>query len=209
MRKLLLFIVFAISGIVFTSCYTEVIDNLSTFTFQLILDYKSEHNNRGAPDMSYDTTNLYEYEEYRNHKDQVDKAMILHFNYWIDSLTYKPVGKDTTVVFDRLRDTNKFEFVKIEFWWIGSKIDGTRDDSKTFLLGRFTNVKIEDYFRYPQHIIYVPDSVAQKVSDIIKSHPRFYLKSVYSKLRGQAVDTVYFPFVKARYDMTIRFDVKL
>lgn len=139
MRKLLIPIVFLgiiTSGAFIGGCYTDTIDSLSTFTFQLPLLFHSTHFDKAAPDTSYDFVNLHKYKEYRDNRDRISKALILHFNYWIDAIKIRgdvppkyalnngpfPENDPTANIvegkyvdyFDK--ETDELEFEYIRFW---------------------------------------------------------------------------------------------
>jgi hypothetical protein len=159
--------------------------------------------------------------------------MILQFNYWIDSLVYKDKNGNTFTFDPNNPALPEVEFEFIRFYlhfakpkaeWLGMDIsdEETWDSSRyefdytagsgPYLLGEFRDVNIKPYYRRADHIIQVKDDVAKIISDAINNRPVFYIITEYSPLKDQNVQTEpkrYFPFVAARYDMIIRFEIEL
>jgi len=163
-------VLFAVSPLIFSGCYTDTVNSFSTFTVQIPLYFHSYHYRRGAPDTSYTFGNLYEYDEYEKNKHYIDNGEILEFNYWIDSLhTGEGVGvpfdptKDT-IVFDYIRFSIQYAVPKPEFKDIIESLPPTDpfclDSSHwmpdpeyindTSVLGEFVDVDVEKYYRNPQ-----------------------------------------------------------
>ena len=158
MKRLIIPIVFTallFSGAFFGGCYTDTIDSLSTFTFQLAIPFHSTHYEKAAPDTSYDFTNLNAYKEYRDNRERIKKAMILEFNYWVDSIVMRNADPDLPdIPYDPEihGDTISFEFVKFYLRFAKLKPgagDPLSDDSthwmmdpneKNHLLGEFYEI---------------------------------------------------------------------
>lgn len=215
------------SGLFLTSCFTDTIDSLSTFTFQLALNFQSDHNNRTAPDTSEDFTNLNEYKEYRDNKERVEKAEMLQVNYWINELKYEietSPGNKKTFDYDP-QDVNAPEFIfesitfKLRFAKSRTGNDNSLNpndwypdpDEPTYTLGVYKDVNIKEYYRRADHIIDIEEDVSKIISEAVKNRPSFYIYTEYSKVKvnGEIQDEYSFPFVGARYTMMIRFQVKL
>lgn len=208
----------------FSGCITETIDTFSTFNFQLMIPFHSTHYDKASPDTSVDFTNLNKYKEYRDNKDRIKKALILQANYWIDSLVYKD-NQGQTFIFDP-KNTNQpkveFEFVKFFLRFAERKpfpVNGDEFDPvnyqystsnpTSYLLGEFRNVDVGEYFRRADHIINVDDEVARIISEAVKNNPTFYIITEYSIVKGQTIPKREFPFIAARYDLDIRFEIEL
>lgn len=191
------------SLIFLSSCYQNTIDALSSFKFQLAILFNSEYRNKFAPDTTIDFVNLDDYKQYRDNKDRIKKAQLLQFNYWIDSLhlaNNRPFNPKT--------DNVEFEFIK--FYLVFQEGGGIPSDpGKRFLLGTFNNVNVSNYYRNPEHILVVPDDVAKVIEEAVKINPRFYIISEYSKVKGQQGPRESFPYIWARFDLAIRFEVSL
>lgn len=219
------FILFA--GLFLSGCFTDTIDAFSKFQFQLVIPFHSTHKEKAAPDTSVDFSNLNKYKEYKDNKDRIKKALILQFNYWLDSLVFR-TKEGKVMSFDK-NDPNmpdiKFNFIKFYLRFAdlksipvnGDPLDSANyrfstSDPTNYLLGEFKNVSVKDYFRQAYHIINVDDAVAQVISDAVKNRPQFYIITEYSPLADQSTGTEpkrYFPYVAARYDLVIKFEVEL
>ncbi len=208
------------ASVFFSSCAVDSIDALSTFTFQFPLFFESDHYDKAAPDTSWDFAHLDDYKEYRDNKDRINEAKILHFNYWIDSLEY--IFGNETIAFNPETDTVEFEFIKfyLQFAKLKEGRDSSSRDSSDYepdpnelmhKLGEFTDVNIKDFYRNPEHIKVVPDRAARLISEALKTKPYFFTITEYSKakINGVEVPDAFFPLILARYDMVIRFDVDL
>jgi hypothetical protein len=223
MKKIYIFILIGtiLSGIFIAGCYTDTINAFSKFTFQLPLLFHSTHFDKAAPDTSYDFTNLNKYKEYSDNKDRISKALVLEFNYWIDSLMLQGnIPFDTTnrdVIFTYIRFSLHFAKLKPQYSYNGETdadsshwmFDPAEQD---YLLGEFRDVNVADYYRKAFHIVEVADDVAQIISEAVKNRPAFYIITEYSPLSDQDIAKEpkrHFPYVAARYDMIIRFSVDL
>jgi hypothetical protein len=224
-KILLIFLAFIAVGMSIGGCYTDTIDNLSTFSFQFPMIFHSNYYDKAAPDTNLDYSNLNKYKEYKDNKDRINKAQILHLNYWIDSLKFTDPSNGQQVVFDPVLHKDKIEFEFIKFYLVFAKYipnpnnpnwedtmatHWTADLTKApFTLGVFKNVEIAKYYRNPEHIEYVSEAVANQISDLLKTQPSFFIVSEYSRVKNQTDDKYYFPLIKARFDVVIRFDVDL
>jgi len=195
-------------------CYTDTIECFKTFTFQFPVNVYSIYTNKAIPQISMDFSNLYQYDEYYDNRDKIEKAYILQVNYWIDTLVLLD-----NIPFNPAIHNLEFEYVKYKLIFAKSK-DGNifSKDSSTFEpnldleefdLGVYYNVNVADFYRNPSYIIDIPNNVAEKISIQLKTEPFFYIVSEYSKLKGQTDDKVYFPLMNARFDIIIRFEVNL
>lgn len=221
---------FILGSLFFDGCYTQTIEDFSYYSFQFPLIFRSVHFNKAAPDTSWDFINLHSYSEYEDNKDRIDASEILSFNYWIDSLVF--LMKDTvqqkfdTVIFDRSkhRDIVEFPFIIFKLVYAKLKPGYTNPNDKDsshwdkdytnpiYVLGTYNDVKIEEYYRYSHHIVPISDSLAKEISNMVKNRPQFWICTEYSPVKGQDTKIEpkrYFPFIAARYDMIIRFKIKL
>lgn len=218
MKKIIIILTSITLSVFFTSCYTEALDSLSTFKFQFIVSFDTEHDNSTVPDTSLDFSNLNEYPEYKDNFENIKRAEILHFNYWIDSLTL-----DGNRAFNPNSDYVEFEFIRYYLQFAVPRpgyIPGNEaEDSNpsnwipdpTFqkhLLGEFKDVNIKDYYRLSHHILEVPESTALVISEALINRPQFFIITEYSETKGENPN-MEFPYIKARYDVDIRFEVEL
>ncbi len=184
------------------------VDSLETFTFQYTVNFEDERFNEWVPSISYDVTNLNDYEEYRDNKDKIKKSEILHFNFWIDSLVYDKNG--SKVVFDPTKNIDNkaisFEYVKFSI---------TFDNLEYFELATFENVDIREYYRNPFHIDEIPVATREKVMEKLKTNPIFSTRSEYSIIHienssvGSENDSIRVPYFKYKTDLVLRFEVEL
>lgn len=219
-----------IASILLDGCYTQTVEDFSYYNFQFPLLFRSVHFNKAAPDTSWDFINLHNYSEYEDNKDRIYASEILSFNYWIDSLVF--LMKDTvqqkfdTLIFDRNQHRDLVEFPFIIFKLVYAKlkpgyVDPNDKDSShwdkdfsspIYVLGSYYNVKVEEYYRYSHHIVPISDSLAKEISNMVKNRPQFWICTEYSPVKDQDTKIEpkrYFPFIAARYDMIIRFKIKL
>lgn len=199
---------------ILSGCYTDTIDDFSTFTFQFPVNLHSTYYNRDVPDVSRDFSNLYEYDEYHDNKDKINKAYAIQFNYWIDTLVM-PSGLPYDPSFDNI----EFEYVKYKLVFARPKngniysLDSNNFEPdpniEEFELGTFNNVNVSGFYRNPSHIVDIPIDVSKKVSEFLKTKPYFYVVTEYSKLKGQGTDQFNFPFMKTRFDIIVKFEVEL
>ena len=217
MKKFMIYLLLILPVFLMFSCYTDTIENFSSFSFQIPVRFYNDYVDRTCPRISEDFSNLYEYKEYTDNRDKIIRAEILQFNYWIDSLIF-----DDGRPFDPKLDDLEFEYVKYSLQfakpikpWDEQEIDSTkfmRDPAyQPYTIGEFRNVKVSDYYRNAQFIIQLPDSVGQVISKTLKEKPYYYIITEYSGIKGK--DGKYysqtFDLIKARFDVVIRFEVEL
>lgn len=199
----------------FSSCVTDTINKFETFTVQIPIYFKADHVGKGIPDTSLDFTNLYKYDEYNSNKNKINKAEIYQLNYRIDSL----IKEDSTVYNPNIDDL-EFEFVSFKLKFAKPKpgkneysldsADFEKDDTEPlYILGEYQNVKVKDFYKKAKNIIQVPEANAKAISDLLKTRPYFYIEAQYSKLKGQDKPKIKFPFIRARYDLVVRLEIKL
>ncbi len=220
MKKTIIILITIFTGLGLWGCYTNTIDALSSFEFQLPIYFYSNWVDRAAPDTSWDFKNLNDYNEYRDNRDKIQTAEIISFNYWLDSLVTEN-GKpfDPT---DPNQEDLEFEFVKFYLHFAVLKDNPPNPDDPSdennyeldpdtpdYLLGEFHNVDVKKYYRNPEYILEVPTEVAQIIAVALKDKPQFFIKSVYSKVKGQTEPKRHFPLINTRYDLIIRFEVNL
>jgi hypothetical protein len=221
----LIYIICIVICVILSGCYGSTIDALSSFTFQFPVNFHANYYHKAAPDTSKDYANLNKYKEYNDYKDKINKAQVLHLNYWIDSLKYVDEKTGDTITFDPITNTNDllgFEFIKFSIVFAKYLPDLLHpnyndtvstnwipDYSLTYSLGNFKDVKVKEYYRNPSHIEYVSENTALIISDLLKKQPSFFVISEYSKVNGQDSNKYYFPLINARFDIDIRFDVDL
>lgn len=135
-----------------------------------------------------------------------------------------PITKDVQIEFEFIRFYLIFaekvhpgvsdESENLSDW----KMERENGNIKSYLLGEFKDVNLKNAFRYPAnadaesnkyHIEWVPEATAKIISEALKDKPQFYIRTDYSIVKGQTTPKYYFPFVSARYDLVIRFEVKL
>ncbi len=195
-----------------SGCYTDTIEELSSFKMQVPVYFYSESYGKASPDTSMDFSNLNEYETYRDNKERVKKAEVYQFNYWIDSLVledgkvYNPEEDD--IVIDRLvfylqfaipitgnpNSTDPNDFVPAP-------------DSEVYVLGEYIDVDVSEYWRNPEYIKSIDEDVAILISETLKDKPYFYIYTESGKVNGQT-NTI-FPYIKSRFDLIVRLDVEL
>ncbi len=212
MKKILLVIAFA--ALYLTGCINDTVDSLSKLTVQVPIFFYSDYLNREAPDISTDFTNLYEYPEYIDNKDKIDKSEIYQFNYRVDSLIMQ-----NGIPYHPTKFSLKFDYIKFSLVFAKPKSSAyerslnpnnfTMDTEKgEFLLGEYKNVDIADYYKQSKNIIAVSDSVGKVVSEILKDKPYFFIKTEYSKVTGSTEEKDVFPLIKAKYDLVVRLGIK-
>ena len=204
-----------LSLFILSSCIQDTINKFETFTVQLPVFFKTDHDNKVAPDTSIDFTNLYQYQEYNDNKGKIDAAEVYQLNYRIDSLIL-----ENNVPFDPAKDDLEFDSVSFMLKFArpkpgASEYSTNPDDfepdpsSKLFILGELKNVKVKDYYRTAYNIIEVPEENAYAISESLKKTPYFYIYTQYSYVKGKYPENSIFPFVRAKYDLVIRLKVKL
>lgn len=186
-----------ILAMVFMGINSCDVENVTDIYVQYPMFFYFNFEEETAPGSSVDYTDLNDYEEYRDNKDNLEKAEILHFNYWIEDISYPTDEFDfENLIFDFVR----FE---IEFLAFGEiPVPGEK-----YLLNEYTNVKVADYYRTAQHIHTLGDDIIETLSIALQKYPRFRIISTYSKVQG--VDEFYFDYIRGRVDATIRLTSKL
>jgi hypothetical protein len=157
---------------------------------------------------------LNEYEEFTKNKSRLEKAEIVQFNYWVDSLVYgnnKPfIPKKDTLVIENVRFYLVFAKPKPNITNPKDTNDFEPDTTlPTFLLGEFNEVDVTDFYRKPHHIYVISTEISQVLTEVVRSRPYFYLISEYGKVRGQTTPKKYFSLIFVRFDVVIRFTVSI
>lgn len=212
MKKI--YILLILASIAFAGCYSDTVNSFETFTFQFPVAFTADYINRSVPRTTVDFSNLYKYDEFNKNKSKISKAQIIQMNYWIDSLVlddgsaFDPAVND--LEFGFVRYTLKFARPKYGNEYSLDSIDFEPDPSKPdFELGSFDNVKVSEFYRNPKHILSVPEDKALVISELLKEKPYFYIVTEYSAIKGQAQPEIFFPLIRSRFDVMIRFEVKL
>lgn len=209
MKKILLLLPLLLLG----GCYQDTINSFSTFAFQLVANLNTIYFNRNAPSVSLDFSNLNKYDEYHENKDKITKAQLLQFNFWIDSLVL-----ENNQPYDPKTDVIQFEHVSYSLVF-ARPISGnvTSEDPNDFEidttiqeyeLGRFNNADVRDFYRKAHHIVDVPKELSDQIGQHLLSKPYFFIKTSYGKVNGSDIK-YHFPFLKANFDLVIRFKVDL
>jgi|GEM_PF-590779 len=214
-------------AVIFLSgCYSDTINSLSTFKFQLPINFDQTYLNRRAPDTSWDFTNLNKYKDYQDNKDRIKKAEITMFNYWIDSLIaegipflpYNPTNK-YYYNYQTQTGNNILEFSFVKFYLVfavpatykynDDPLDPRNwkaDPNAWHLLGEFKTVNLANYYRMPQNILQLDQTSMQVLSEAIKARPQFYMVTEYSSTKN---GEKFFEYVRSGHDVIIRFEVNL
>lgn len=198
------------------SCYTDTVNNFTTFTIQIPVYFYDKSTNRKVPSIGYDFSNLYKYDEYKKNKERINRAELFQFAFWVDSLIIPGSNKP----FDPKNDEMIFDSIKYTLVLLKPKPGKSEysqdlfdfDLDSTFLpfnIGDFHNVKISEYYKNPKHIINLPEEEAIKLSNALKSRPYFFIVSEYSRYQNQPQDTSYIPYLEIRTDLVIRLSVNL
>ncbi len=180
----LLLVLTCLTGL--TGCYTDTVDSLSTFTFQLPINMEFEWRNKQAPDTTTDRVDLLEYQVYRDNQADIKVADLYQIGYWIDTLIGNPSF-----------DEAEFDFVEFYLRFQG--------EQKEYLLGRYEDVAVRDYYKRP-HIIPVPDSVGNIISEAVKTNPAFDVIQRYGTPKSGSGA---FPTIDGKVDLVIRLEVDL
>jgi hypothetical protein len=201
-----------VAGLLFLAgCYTETIEELSSFKVQVPVYFYSESYGKASPDTSIDFSNLNEYDTYRENRDRVNKAEVYQFNYWIDSLILEdgtPYNPDEdSLVIDRLVFSLKFALPLGDPNSTNPNDFIPDPDSEVYILGEYENVNISEYWRNPEYIKSIDEDIAVVISETLKDKPHFYLYTESGRINGRS-ETV-FPYIKSRFDLVVRLDVKL
>jgi hypothetical protein len=201
----------------FSGCYSGTVDAIRDFPFQFMVNFDTEYYNRQAPDTSVDFTNLYKYPEYRENADKIKKSEVLSFNYWINNLKLQD-GSNFNPAVDT---TLEFEFIRFYLQFARKVKPSIPDNSQNpndweldptagpYELGTFEDVKIHEYFRFAYNIEKVEDQTAKIISEALKEKPQFYILTEYGEVKGQPNGKYSFPYINARFDLDIRFEVEL
>ncbi len=211
MKKIYLLI--SLCAVIMSSCITDTVDDFSQFTIQLPIFFTSEYPNRAAPDSSVDFSNLFEYPEYKNNREKIEKSEIYQFNYRIDSLVLQ-----NNQIYNPEIDNLVFDYIKFKIVFAKPKYseystnpnDFTIDKSKgEYILGEFVDVDVKNFFKQSKNIKGVDDSVSATISDILKENPYFFIITEYSKVKGSTVPKDIFPFIRSKFDLVVRLKFKL
>jgi hypothetical protein len=216
MKKSMILLILLLIILTLPSCYTDTVNNFTTFTIQIPVYFYDKSTNRKVPSIGYDFSNLYKYDEYKKNKERINRAELFQFAFWVDSLiipgSNKPFDpKNDEMIFDSIKYTlvllkpkpGKSEYSQDPFDF---------DLDSTFLpfnIGDFHNVKISEYYKNPKHIINLPEEEAIKLSNALKSRPYFFIVSEYSRYQNQPQDTSYISYLEIRTDLVIRLSVNL
>lgn len=173
----------------FNSCD---VTNISDVVLQMTIDFDPVFENKTVPDSSIDLTNLNDYATYRDNKDQIESAEILHFNYRIDDIKTKNNMNIDSIVFE-----------SVNFYLIPTTSGGTRLPGQRYKLGEFKNLRVADYYKTAKHIVDVPSEIGNLISEQIKQTPYFVFVTEYSGLVGQNVDNK-FDYIVSHMDMVLR-----
>ncbi len=203
------------SLIILSSCIQDTINKFENFTVQLPIFFKADNLGKSVPDTSIDFSNLYQYKEYNDNKSKIDAAEVYQINYRIDSLV---MGNG--VPFDPNVDNIQFDSVSFMLKFARPKpgkspFSTDSNDfepdptSKLYILGKYKDVNVKDYYKTAYNIIQVPEENAFAISEGLKNTPYFYIYSQYSYVKGSYPNEVHFPFIRAKYDLVIRLKVKL
>ncbi len=225
MKKLIFPITFAgaiAMALFLWGCYGQTVDSFKTFTFEFPVFFHAEYHNKLTPDTSFDFVNMYEYDQYKDNVDKINKAELLSFNYRIDSMIFRDPVTEQDIVFNPVLHKDLIEFVNIKFYIIFAKpkspeLKGSLDsadyvvdpDREPYLLGEFHNVEVSDYYRYAHHIENIDKTVAKVLEDALQNQPYFYILTEYSKIKNQTAERRIFPYISSRYDLIIRFSVNI
>ena len=207
----------AFLSVLLTSCYTKTVDDFSEFTVQIPIYFYDKSTDRKVPDVGLNFSNLYQYDEYKDNKDRIDRAEVYQFSIWIDSLVLpgpppKPfIPNVDEVIFDHVRYTVVFAKPKIP----GNEQSLNKDDFEIdntlqpFTLADFYDVSVSEYYKNPVHIFSIPQEEAIVISDLLKTRPYFFVLAEYSKYKNQPADTITFPYSEYRGDLVVRLKIKL
>ncbi len=178
------------AGIIgFNSCD---VTNISDVILQITVDFDPIFEDKMVPDSSIDFTDLNDYETYRDNKDKIEDATILHFNYRIDELRT-----------ENNMDIDSIVFESVNFYLIPTTFNGSRIPGQRYKLGEFKNLHVSDYYKTAKHIIEVPSELGNLISEQIKKSPYFVVVTEYSGLVGENVDNK-FDYIKSHMDMVLR-----
>lgn len=173
-------------------CYTDTIEDFSKFTVQFSINFTQKWRDKKAPGITYDSTNLNDYKEYTDNKNNIERTVFYQVAYWIDSIR---VGAG-----DPPKENVEFESVKYYLYYM---LDGGGMSQK-YLIGEYRDVKVMDYYRIP-HVLTVSNEVAKLLEDVAKNHPKFYTTAEYSapKSGGSGL----FPYIDSRLDVVVKLEL--
>ena len=177
----------------FNSCD---VTNISDVVLQMTIDFDPVFENKVVPDSSIDLTNLNDYATYRDNKDKIEDAQILHFNYRIDEIKT-----------ENNMDIDSIVFESVNFYLIPTTYDGTRIPGQRYKLGEFKNLHVSDYYKTAKHVVEVPSELGNLISEQIKATPYFVFVTEYSGLVGENVDNK-FDYIVSHMDMVLRVTTK-
>lgn len=208
------FFICILTCLLLLSCSTDFLGSLENFRFQIPFYFYVNYYDKSIPDTSRIFVNLNEYEEFTKNKSKLEKAEIVQFNYWIDSLNY---GNNQP--FNIKRDTLIIEHVRFYLVFAKPKsgVANPRDTNDfepdtnlpTFLLGEFNDVNVSDFYRKPHHIYVISSEISQVLTEVVRNQPYFYLISEYGKVRGQTTPKKFFSLIFVRFDVVIRFTISI
>ncbi len=193
LKSLLAALLIAAGIIGFSSCD---VTNISDVILQVTVDFDPIFENKMVPDSSVDLTDLNDYEAYRDNKDKIEEATILHFNYRIDSIKT-----------ENNMDIDSIIFESVNFYLIPTTAGGGRIPGQRYKLGEFKNLHVADYYKTAKHIIQVPSELGNLISEQIKATPYFVFVTEYSGLVGDNPDNK-FDYIKSHTDMVLRLKTK-
>jgi hypothetical protein len=177
----------------FNSCD---VTNISDVVLQMTIDFDPVFENKTVPDSSIDLTNLDDYATYRDNKDKIEDAQILHFNYRIDEIKTK-----------NNMDIDSIVFESVNFYLIPTTSNGSRIPGQRFKLGEFKNLHVADYYKTAKHVVEVPSELGNLISEQIKATPYFVFVTEYSGLVGDNADNK-FDYIVSHMDMVLRIRTK-
>ncbi|PKL80619.1 MAG: hypothetical protein CVV25_03720 [Ignavibacteriae bacterium HGW-Ignavibacteriae-4] len=193
LKSLLVALLVAAGIIGFSSCD---VTNISDVVLQMTVDFDPIFEDKMVPDSSIDLTDLNDYETYRDNKEDIEDAQILHFNYRIDEIKT-----------ENNMDIDSIVFESVNFYMILTTANGDRIPGQRYKLGEFKNLHVSDYYKTAKHIIEVPSELGNLISEQIKSTPYFVFVTEYSGLVGENVDNR-FDYIKSHMDMVLRIKTK-
>ncbi len=182
------------------------VDSLQTFSFQYTINYEDVREFEEVPSSGYDTTDLRDYQEYRDNQDKIQKSEVIHFAFWIEDLTYLKDNMPYDFNPEYNIDNRAISFEYVKFWIRFA------DDAEYSELATFKNVNVADYYRNPYHINEIPDVTREKVLNKFKNNPIYYTKSEYGPITIEDsvhTEKITIPYLKSKSDVVLRFEVDL
>lgn len=195
-------------------CYSEFIESVDEFRFQIPMYFYVNYYDKSIPDTSQQFANLNNYEEFVKNRSKLTGAEIVQFNYWIDSLVFangKPFNPEIdSLVIENVKIFLVFAKPKIG---ISNPLDSNDFEPDTtlpkFILGEFKDINVKDYYRKPHHIFSVSTDISQVLTEAVRNKPYFYLISEYGKVVGYPNPKKYFKLIFVRFDIVVRLVVSL